>query len=71
MRMFVDELTPFIRELAHQPVAFFGGFVSGLFRLDLAEDPVKTWLNKQGALPTAASSAAAANSAGPQAIDID
>ncbi len=69
--MFVDELTPFMRELAHQPVAFFGGFVSGLFRLDLAEDPVKTWLNKQGAVPTAANSAVADNSAGPQSIDIE
>ncbi len=69
--MFVDELTPFMQELAHQPVAFFGGFVSGLFRLDLAEDPVKTWLNKQGAVPTAANSAAADNSAGPQSIDIE
>lgn len=69
--MFVDELTPFMRELAHQPVAFCGGFFSGLFRLDLAEDPVKTWLNKQGAVPTAANSAAADNSAGPQSIDID
>ncbi|MGB3294698.1 MAG: hypothetical protein WBB01_17070 [Phormidesmis sp.] len=69
--MFVDELTPFMRELAHQPVAFFGGFCSGLFRLDLAEDPVKSWLNKQGAVPTAASTARADNSAGPQSIDIE
>lgn len=68
--MFVDELTPFLRELAHQPVAFCGGFFSGLFRLDLAEDPVKTWLNKQGAVPTA-NSAAADNSTGPQSIDIE
>ncbi len=70
--MFVDELTPFVRELARQPVAFCGGFFSGLFRLDLSEDPVKSWLNKQGATPPAQSpSNAPADSKGPQSIDID
>lgn len=69
--MFVDELTPFVRELARQPVAFCGGFFSGLFRLDLSEDPVKTWLNKQGATPTAGASANTPDPKGPQSIDID
>ncbi|MGB7084323.1 MAG: hypothetical protein WBD47_02125 [Phormidesmis sp.] len=72
--MFVDELTPFVRELARQPVAFCGGFFSGLFRLDLSEDPVKSWLNKQGANPAAGApsgTSTAANSKGPQSIDIE
>ncbi len=72
--MFVDELSPFIRELARQPVAFCGGFFSGLFRLDLTEDPVKSWLNKQGATPTAANNSGGTNPSnppGPQSIDID
>ena len=74
--MFVDELTPFMRELTRQPVAFCGGFFSGLFNLDLTEDPVKSWLNKQGADPTMGGSArgvgsSTANSKGPQSIDID
>ncbi|MEL6352445.1 MAG: hypothetical protein AAFR58_11825 [Cyanobacteria bacterium J06627_28] len=72
--MFVDELTPFVRELARQPVAFCGGFFSGLFRLDLSEDPVKTWLNKQGVEPTAENGATSVNPPnpkGPQSIDID
>ncbi len=73
--MFVDELTPFVRELTRQPVAFFGGFFSGLFNLDLTEDPVKSWLNKQGADPVAGGSSnsiGTANKAkGPQSIDID
>jgi len=69
--MFVDELTPFVRELARQPVAFCGGFFSGLFRLDLSEDPVKTWLNKQGAAPTASAPVDTPASKGPQSIDID
>ncbi len=74
-RMFVDELTPFVRELARQPIAFCGGFFSGVFNLDLTEDPVKSWLNKQGANPTAANSTpnstSSSNSKGPQSIDID
>lgn len=69
--MFVDELTPFIRELARQPVAFCGGFFSGLFRIDLTEDPVKTWLNKQGAAPTGTAMPKPLDSKGPQSIDID
>ena len=72
--MFVDELTPFMKELAQQPVAFCGGFFSGLFRLDLTEDPVRSWLNKQGAVPTANDTVGGINSSnpkGPQSIDID
>ncbi|MEL7333248.1 MAG: hypothetical protein AAFN12_13465 [Cyanobacteria bacterium J06560_2] len=69
--MFVDELTPFVQELARQPIAFCGGFFSGLFRLDLTEDPVKSWLNKQGATPTDGSTANTSNPKGPQSIDID
>jgi hypothetical protein len=68
--MFVDELTPFVREIARQPVAFCGGFFSGLFRLDLTEDPVKSWLNKQGATPTT-SITTTPSSKGPKSIDID
>ena len=69
--MFVDELTPFVRELARQPVAFCGGFFSGLFRLDLAEEPVKTWLNKQGATPPESQADQPSNPKGPKSIDID
>ena len=69
--MFVDELTPFVREIARQPVAFCGGFFSGLFRLDLTEDPVKSWLNKQGAAPVASPTDTTANSKGPKSIEID
>ena len=69
--MFVDELTPFIRELARQPVAFCGGFFSGLFRLDLSEDPVRTWLSKQGAVPADAATPTPSSDKGPKSIDID
>ena len=71
--MFLDELTPFMQELTRQPVAFLGGFVSGVLRLDLNDDPVKSWLENQNVdVPEqngTASSAGTAN--GPQKISID
>ena len=45
--MFLDELTPIVKELFQQPVAFLGGFCSGVLRLNLSDDPVKSWLNQQ------------------------
>jgi len=32
--MFLDELQPVVKELIQQPIAFFGGFASGLLRLN-------------------------------------
>lgn len=71
--MFVDELTPVVRELAGHPIAFLGGFVSGLLRLNLADDPVKTWLEQSGiriAQPPSSNQTNGAGS-GPQQISID
>jgi hypothetical protein len=45
--MFFNELTPIVKELMEQPAAFLGGFLSGVFRLNLADDPVKSWLDEQ------------------------
>lgn len=70
--MFLDELTPFLQELARQPVAFVGGFVSGVLRLDLAEDPVKSWLNNQDVVVTDEDdSFNNGSNSGPQKISID
>ncbi|HSM81314.1 MAG TPA: hypothetical protein VLS96_06490 [Nodosilinea sp.] len=72
--MFLDELTPFVQELTAHPVAFLGGLASGLLRLDLSDDPVKSWLNNQGATPPGAGDASSANyqnGGGPQSISID
>ncbi|MCL2924569.1 MAG: hypothetical protein MGF17_08070 [Trichodesmium sp. MAG_R04] len=72
--MFLDELTPVVKELTEQPVAFFGGFVSGILRLNLNDDPVQTWLKKQtGYTSTNGSTTDADNtkSEGPQSIDIE
>lgn len=45
--MFIDELSPIFREFTQHPVSFVGGLFSGVLRLNLAEDPVKGWLDKQ------------------------
>jgi hypothetical protein len=69
--MFVDELTPLLKELAGHPIAFFGGFVSGLLRLNLSEDPVKSWLDQQTGSPAASTSSSNGKKTGPQSISID
>lgn len=70
--MFITELTPLVKELAQQPIAFMGGLFSGAFRLNLTDDPVKSWLDKQlGAPSTAASPSQNGKSGGPQSIAID
>jgi hypothetical protein len=70
--MFLDELTPIVRELAQQPIAFMGGLCSGIFRLNLSDDPVKTWLNNQaGTASYSASNPHNGNGGGPQSISID
>lgn len=71
--MFADELTPIFKELAGAPVAFLGGFFSGILRLNLSDDPVKSWLDKQAGVPSYTSSIpnTNGNSSGPQSIAID
>lgn len=72
--MFLDELTPIFRDFIHHPLAFLGGFSSGLLRLNLADDPVKSWLDQQiGASANTAATADSDNGKtnGPQSISID
>ena len=69
--MFLNELSPLVKEITQQPVAFMGGFVSGLLRLKLSDDPVKSWLEKQGVNPSAVNSPQSGSSTGPQSISID
>jgi hypothetical protein len=70
--VFADELSPIIQELARQPVAFLGGFFSGLFRLNLADDPVKSWLDQQAGVSASTSTNDNNNGkSGPQSISID
>jgi len=64
----MDELKPILQELVVQPVAFLGGLVSGFLRLDLNEDPLKSWLTGQG---VDTSTNQQTKSTGPQSISID
>ncbi|TAE58060.1 MAG: hypothetical protein EAZ76_06475 [Nostocales cyanobacterium] len=72
--MFISELSPLFKELAQHPVSFMGGFVSGVLRLNLNEDPVKTWLNKNHCSevsPKVTPDADNGKTSGPQRISID
>ncbi|MDF0552538.1 hypothetical protein [Kamptonema sp. UHCC 0994] len=72
--MFLNELTPVLKELTQQPIAFLGGFVSGLLRLNLYDDPVKSWLDEQTGSTSYTPPTTEENngkSSGPQSINID
>ncbi len=71
--MFLDELTPIFKEFTQQPVAFLGGFFSGVFRLNLSDDPVKSWLDQQSGTVSSATTTSTENgkASGPQSISID
>ena len=72
--MFFDELTPIFKEFTQQPIAFLGGFFSGALRLNLADDPVKSWLDEQigsTAGTTVTGNSENGNNQGPQSISID
>lgn len=72
--MFLQELSPIFQELVQKPVAFMGGFASGVFRLNLSQDPVKTWLDREMGGPSTPSGNGSSdnnNGSGPQSISID
>ena len=69
--MFLDELSPVAQQLLSHPLAFLGGLTSGLLRLNMAEDPVKSWLQQQGATPPIPPSPVNQNGSGPKSITID
>jgi hypothetical protein len=68
--MFLSELSPVFQELIRQPLAFTSGFVSGIFKLQLNEEPLSGWLAKQG-YEDVASNRTNNNSKRPQSIDIE
>jgi hypothetical protein len=68
--MFLTELSPLLRECLAQPLGFVGGLVTGALRLNLQDEPVKTWLAKQGAVATTPTPTPE-NGDGPQSIAID
>jgi hypothetical protein len=69
--MLFNELTPILKELAQEPVAFCSGFISGALRLNLTDDPVKSWLEKQAGFTPTSNPTAPSDSKKPKSIDID
>ncbi|NMG11423.1 hypothetical protein [Brasilonema sp. UFV-L1] len=72
--MFIDELTPILKQFTQHPVSFMGGFVSGLLRLNLNDDPVKSWLSEQLGSTTNTTEPTQAHNgkaSGPQSISIE
>ncbi len=67
--MLFNELSPLMQEFLQQPTAFLGGFVSGLLGLDLHEDPLKSWLERQTG--SAGTPLPPPPASGPQRITID
>ncbi len=68
--MFLTELAPALQKLIQQPIAFASGFVSGALRLDLNQEPLSQWLEKQG-YHSSNNTATSNNSDRPQSIKID
>ena len=72
--MFITELSPIFKEFIQHPVSFVGGLFSGVLRLNLAEDPVKSWLDQQTGFNSYTSTIRDAHNgkaSGPQQISID
>ncbi len=69
----MDELGLILKELVEQPVAFVGGLVTGMLRLSLSEDPVRSWLDNQSDQTDYPSAPSGNNgkSSGPQSISIE
>lgn len=51
------------------PVPFCGGFLSGLLRLDVKQDPLRSWLESQGLRVEEPPPSGRSN--GPQSISIE
>lgn len=68
--MFLDELQPIMKELFQQPIAFAGGFFSGLLRLKVTDEPLKNWLEQQG-MTNYSDNNSSNNGNSPQSINID
>jgi hypothetical protein len=70
--MFITELAPVLQKLIQQPMAFTGGFVSGLLQLKLNEEPLSKWLAEQGYTTSNTNTGASRNGSDkPQSISID
>jgi hypothetical protein len=72
--MFISELSPIFKQFVQHPASFLGGLASGVLRLNLADDPVKSWLDKQlgvNSYVSPVTDVSNGRSSGPQSISIE
>jgi hypothetical protein len=69
--MLLNELTPILKELTKEPIAFCSGFISGALRLNLTDDPVKTWLEKQAGFTPTSDRTESGERQSPKSIEIE
>lgn len=70
--MFITELAPVLQKFIQQPIAFTGGFFSGVLQLKLNEEPLSKWLAEQGYAASNINTGASRNGNDkPQSISID
>lgn len=61
-----------LSEFFQNPIPFVAGFVAGVLKIDLEQDPVKQWMEQRGVtFSTPPTSAQDAPKSGPQNITID
>lgn len=65
----LSELTPILKAFSQQPISFTGGLLSGILRLNPSQDPLKSWLEQQGANESNRSNNQQNNA--PKSIDIE
>ncbi len=64
----------FLDEILRSPLPFLGGVVAGALKLNLDEDPLRSWLEQQGYTPSASSPQSGdtpSTPSGPQNITIE
>jgi hypothetical protein len=45
--MFLNELSSIVTDFVRQPIAFGSGFIAGALGLNLNDDPIRSWLNRE------------------------
>ena len=61
-----------LKEVLQNPIPFLGGFAAGVLRIDINEEPLKSWLEQQGiSVSTDSDDSSDDPPSGPQTISID
>ncbi|WP_017324196.1 hypothetical protein [Synechococcus sp. PCC 7336] len=60
-----------VKEILQNPIPFLGGFAAGMLRLDIEQEPLKSWLKQQGVSVSSDSDDSDEPPSGPQTISIE